>query len=82
MLKLYVKTGCPYCASVLKKLEEDNISFEELNINKEEILIDLLQKGGKKQVPFLVDEEKDRIMYESGDIIDYLEDNYNNVHKS
>ena len=39
-------------------------------------LQELLEKGGKKQVPFLVDSEKNVSMYESNDIIDYLRDNY------
>jgi len=32
----------------------------------------LLEKGGKTQVPFLVDTENDISMYESSDIIDYM----------
>lgn len=39
-------------------------------------LQELLEKGGKKQVPFLVDSEKNISMYESSDIIDHLRDNY------
>lgn len=82
MLKLYVKSWCPYCAMVLKKLEEADIPFEELNIEKEEVLNELIQKGGKRIVPFLVDEERGVEMYESADIVNYLEENYCNVHKS
>jgi len=82
MLKIYIKTFCPYCAVVLKKLEEDAIPFEELNIENEEVLQELLEKGGKRQIPFLVDEERDVSMYESGDIVNYVEEHYSNVHKS
>ena len=75
MLKLYVKTNCPYCAVVLHKLDELGTSFEELNIseptNKEVVL-----KGGKMMVPYLVDEERGVNMYESGDIVDYLDEHY------
>lgn len=78
MIKLYTKTWCPYCSAVLKKLEEDGTQFEELNIEKEEVLNELMQIGGKRQVPFLVDENNDVSMYESADIINYLEEN---VHK-
>jgi glutathione S-transferase len=38
----------------------------------EEALGELLEKGGQKQVPFLVDTETGVSMYESSDIIDYL----------
>jgi glutathione S-transferase len=34
--------------------------------------------GGKTQVPLLVDQSKNVVMYESNDIIDYLESNYGN----
>jgi len=33
---------------------------------------ELVEKGGKTQVPFLVDTERGVMMYESSDIIDYL----------
>jgi len=41
-------------------------------------MAELLDKGGEKQVPFLVDSEKSVTMYESSDIIEYLRDNYAN----
>ena len=37
---------------------------------------ELLAKGGKQQVPYLVDSEKEVAMYESDDIMDHLELNY------
>ena len=51
----------------LKDVSEDDAALAEL-----------LEKGGQKQVPFLVDSEKDVSMYESNDIIDYIRDNYAN----
>ncbi len=33
----------------------------------------LIERGGKQQVPFFVDEEKGIAMYESDDIVAYLE---------
>lgn len=42
----------------------------------EEALNELMELGGKKAVPFLVDSEKDQKMYESSDIIDYIRENY------
>lgn len=36
----------------------------------------LVQLGGKEQVPFLVDTDAGEMMYESGDIIEYLKKSY------
>jgi glutathione S-transferase len=36
---------------------------------------ELMEMGGKRQVPFLVDTETSTSMYESSDIIDYLREN-------
>jgi glutathione S-transferase len=38
---------------------------------------ELVAKGGKSQVPFLVDSVRDISMYESSDIIDYLREHGN-----
>ena len=37
---------------------------------------ELIAKGGKKQVPYLIDAERGVSMYESGDIIAHLEQHY------
>lgn len=51
----------------LKDVSEDDAAREEL-----------IEKGGKQQVPFLVDSEKGESMYETSDIIEYIRDNYAN----
>lgn len=90
MITLYVKTGCPYCAMVIAKLNELEVPFEEKNIADEEVAKELLAKGGKRQVPYIDDEEPcenakhhtpcivdgDVEMYESADIVEYLDKNY------
>ena len=78
MLILYVKTFCPYCEKVLVRAKELGIEIEEQNISQAQYLDELIEKGGKIQVPFLVDKEKDVSMYESYDIISYLEENTQN----
>lgn len=50
------------------KVELDLRDTEE----DETALAELLEKGGKKKVPFLVDTEKGASMHESSDIIDYM----------
>ncbi|MEK7567790.1 MAG: glutathione S-transferase N-terminal domain-containing protein [Patescibacteria group bacterium] len=75
-ITLYAKTGCPYCAMVIHKLEELNMTWEEKNIANDEVAKDLIARGGKRQVPYIIDKEKGVEMYESADIVDYLEKNY------
>ncbi len=55
--------------------ENFNVELELKDISEsEEALAELLEKGGKQVVPFLVDSERNVSMYESSDIIDYLRD--------
>ena len=92
MLNLYVKTGCPYCAAVLHKVDELGIKVNLKNIKDPEVASDLVEKGGKRQVPYMedeehklsvpctpcvIDEDNDVSLYESADIIDYLDREYN-----
>ena len=72
MLLLYVKTGCPYCAKVLHAGEELGIDFTLKNVANEGVSDELIARGGKRQMPYFVDMEKGVEMYESEDIIEYL----------
>ena len=76
MITLYVKTGCPYCAIAISKLNELGLQFQEKNIADDAVAAELVARGGKRQVPYLVDGAKNVEMYESGDIADYLAKNY------
>lgn len=77
MLELYQFERCPFCAKVRQKLTELDIDYIVRNVPpgspKREKLVEL---GGKQQVPFLVDESRGVSMYESDDIIAYLEEHY------
>ncbi len=77
MLELYANTGCPYCQKVMAKMNELKLDF----IFRSHDFSDgenarSFKIGGKTQVPFLVDAEKGIQMYESGDIMAYLEKTY------
>ena len=72
MFDLYIMESCPYCKKVLAFMDENGIKCNKIDIDdikNEETLIKL---GGKRQVPFFVDKERNIQMYESGDIIEYL----------
>lgn len=78
MLELYQKEGCPYCQRVRAKMTELDLDYICRNVRdggsrKAELLTKL---GGMVQVPFLVDTTRNVAMYESEDIIKYLEKNY------
>ncbi|MDY6766467.1 MAG: glutathione S-transferase N-terminal domain-containing protein [Candidatus Nanohaloarchaea archaeon] len=80
-LELYQMEGCPFCSKVRATMSELGLSFTAHNPRQnEERMDDLLALGGEDQVPFLVvrDEEGDVVetMYESDDIIAYLEDEF------
>lgn len=70
---LYYYPTCPYCRKVFRALEK--LGEERFDITKKDATDpatagELVQIGGKEQVPCLVIDGK--AMYESDDIIDYL----------
>ena len=79
MPTLYFMPSCPFCQRVLQIAENLKIELDLKDISEDSSTKEELTKlGGKSQVPFLVDTEKDTSMYESNDIIEYLRENYAN----
>ena len=76
MLVLYVRTGCPYCAKVIDELQNLGVPYEERNIADVGVAGELIARGGKRQVPYLVDSERGVELYESMDIVHYLNEHY------
>lgn len=72
MLTLYIKNGCQYCAKVLSVGEELGLEFNLKNVADEAIALELVTRGGRKQMPYLVDGDTGTEMYESDAIIAYL----------
>lgn len=80
MIQLYVRERCPFCKKV-----ENAATRLGMVVGKDYQLIDaspntpgreiVLQAGGKAMVPFLIDDAVS--MYESDDIVNYLETNFN-----
>lgn len=73
MIFLYSLKECPYCKKVKEILDEKNLEYKNLDISEDIYKQELIHLGGKEQVPFLVDTDKKISMYESKDIINYLE---------
>lgn len=70
--KLFVGSFCPHCRKVENFLDENDIKIDIVNINEDRgAMMELIQKGGKRQVPCLFHDGE--YMYESNDIIEFLQ---------
>ncbi|WP_181693518.1 glutathione S-transferase N-terminal domain-containing protein [Natronomonas sp. LN261] len=85
MLELYQSEGCPYCEKVRETLSELGVSYVAHNPRlpgdqggavTNTVTHEKLTAGGGDQIPYLVDTERGVTMYESDDIVDYLEERY------
>ena len=77
MLELYQFESCPYCAKVRAKLTDLQIDYILRNAPKGSRKREFIERTyGQAQVPLLIDMDNDVAMYESADIIAYLEENY------
>ena len=72
MIELFILETCPYCQKVLNFLESTSLKVRTIDISNKESEESLIKIGGKRQVPFLVDKDRNIQMYESNDIIEYL----------
>ncbi|PLW79517.1 glutaredoxin [Candidatus Woesearchaeota archaeon] len=72
MIKLYQLPNCPFCAKVREKLDELEVEYEVINIDRENKPQVVKDMGGF--VPIIDDEG--HIMKESEEILDYLDSKY------
>lgn len=72
MIRLFMLETCGYCRRVIEYLDENNIPYEKIDISEKENEEALVRIGGKRQVPFMIDTDKNIEMYESSDILEYL----------
>ena len=72
---LYQFNLCPFCIKVRRVMRKLNLPIELKNANTDEKLkAELLDQGGSSKVPCL--RIGDKWMYESNDIINYLENKF------
>lgn len=78
LLKLYDIEACPYCRLVRETLTELDLDAMILPCPKNgtRFRVDAQRIGGKQQFPLLVDDNTGTTLYESGDIVDYLQRTY------
>ncbi len=75
-LSIYQLFACPFCVKTRRALQRLNIDVDIKDIGKQQqFRAELEQGGGKVQVPCLRIEEQGSVrwLYESGDIIQFLE---------
>ncbi len=70
-MTLYVLPGCPFCAKVDRFLDANGIAIEHKSVTDPANAAVVRELGGKVQSPCLV--ENGKAMYESDDIIAYLQ---------
>lgn len=85
MLKLYQSEGCPYCKKVRETLSELGVSYvihnprppgDEGGDVTNEVTYDELTASSEDQAPYLVDTDRGVTLFESDDIVDYLETHF------
>lgn len=83
MLELYQAEDCPNSQKVREKLMALGASYVVHNprtvdgdVRNEATLDEMETLGGEDQIPFLVDHRRGERLFESDDIIDYLEEHY------
>ena len=77
-IQLYELTGCPYCRTVKRKLEELGLDYETHEVPSQHSKRETVQEiSGQTGVPVIVDEDHGvEGMAESSDIVAYLEETY------
>jgi len=72
-LVLYEFEACPYCRKAREALSHLDLDVEIRPVPKKSPRrAELVARGGKMQVPYLIDPNTGREMYESDDIVRYL----------
>ena len=80
-LALYQYQACPFCVKVRRSLKRNSLTIETRDTKRnKQFQQELIQGGGKLKVPCLRIKEGEEIewMYESSDIIQYLESRFTN----
>jgi len=86
MLELYQAEGCPHSAKAREKLTDLGVSYvihnprlpggEGGDVLDEVTYREMTDLGGQDQIPYLVDTARGETLYESDDIVEYLEETY------
>jgi glutathione S-transferase len=74
---IYYKPTCPFCRRVMAVVDRLGVEVEWRDIVAQpDFAEELVARGGKQQVPYLVDESAGVEMYESDAIVAYLQEKH------
>ena len=83
MLELYQAEDCPHSKTVRQKMLDLGVSCVIHNprthdgeVRNRQTYENLRELGGEDQIPFLVDTDREEALYESDDIVEYLDRYY------
>ena len=79
-ITLYEVPGCPFCIRVQRKLEELDLEYDVVEVPRSHAArTEVKELSGQTGVP-VIDDEAQGVegMYESADIVAYLEETYGN----
>lgn len=76
MLELYQFEGCPFCSKVRQKMTDLQLDFVAHQVRPNGDREEVKDVSGQTGVPVLVDPNRDVVMPESDDIVEYLEEHY------
>lgn len=65
---IYTKTGCPYCAAAMKHYTEQNIGYQEINVDDVPGAREKAKEvsGGKNIVPVIVEKGAVKVGFGGG----------------
>ncbi|ADD04759.1 glutaredoxin [Natrialba magadii ATCC 43099] len=77
-ITLYNLPGCPFCVKVQSKLDELELEYDVINVERDHAKrTEVEAVSGQTGVPVITDEATDvEGMHESDDIVAYLEEMY------
>ena len=76
MITLYINPNCPFCRKTVDVAKEVGVPLTLKDIHDPGVAEELTQLGGKKQMPYMVDDAAGVSMYESENIQNYLHEKY------
>ncbi len=76
-LSIYQFYACPFCIKVRRSVHRLNLKINYINAANPQHKAVLATEGRKVQVPCLYIKDKNQYLYESNDIIDYLNKHFN-----
>jgi len=79
MLTLYFRPTCAFCRRVMAVIERLEIEVEMKDITDTTLQAELIARGGKSQVPYLIDTDHNIELYESDDIVAHLQKEYGKI---